>query len=247
MVDVGELEDEGAAALAAFEVLLDVGRLALGQAASGVGAELVGVRPAGVLELAHDVLLQVGLAQPLAGPVGERGDPVGGQAEQRRDLARLQPLHLGVPQDGLPPLGQRGVGPRHDGLLQALDRGVDELDPGIVRGQVVGDLHPAAAAGAVVGDPAQRRQQVGAEGDVRPTAALQHDEHLGERLSDEVLRLVRVAGQLPGHRPGRPHVPVEQAPVRLVVAGPDRRDQLSVATTHRLFGVGLDAEREVGH
>ena len=75
------------------------------------------VRPAGWLRVvdrgapvghfAGEVLLEVRLPQTLTGPIGEGGDAVGGEPEEDTDLGRRQTLDLGVPQDGLPPFGQR--------------------------------------------------------------------------------------------------------------------------------------------
>ena len=78
------------------------------------------------------------LAQALAGAVGERGDGVGGHPEQRRDLGRLLPLDLGVPQHQLPALGQRGERAGRRGALEALDRGVAERHARVERREVVG-------------------------------------------------------------------------------------------------------------
>ena len=41
--------------------------------------------------------VEVRLAESLPGPVGERGDGIRRQAEQRRDLGRAAALDLGVP------------------------------------------------------------------------------------------------------------------------------------------------------
>ncbi len=60
------------------------------QTAPGMGAEPVGVLravAAGRQRLAH-MGLQIGLLEPLTGPDGQDRRGIGGQAEQRRDLAR---------------------------------------------------------------------------------------------------------------------------------------------------------------
>ncbi len=229
-------------------MLLDLRGLPLGQTAAGVRAQPVRVRAAAVVQRRGQVLLQVGLAQPLTGPVGQRGHPVRGQPEDGRHLGGGQPFHLGVPEHGLPALRQRGVRAGDDRLLQPLQSGVDERHPGVVRRQVVGDRDPAAGTGAVVRDPAQRREQVGPEGDVRAAAGLDHRQDLREGLRDEVFGLVRVAGHLPGQGAGRADVPQVQGTERSLVAGSDRRDQLRVAGTGRLGGPRLGLERgQVGH
>ena len=146
--------------------------LAAGEATARVRAELVVDGRAPVGDLAGEVLLEVRLAQALTGPVGEGGDAVGRQAEEHADLGRRQALDLGVPQDGLPPLGQRPERGGDQGLLEALERGVDERHPGVVERQVVGGTDPVHGLRAVVGHPADGRVEVGAEGCVRAAACL---------------------------------------------------------------------------
>ena len=76
--------------------------------------------------------------------------------------------------------------------------------------------------------PAYGGQQVGAEGQVGATAALQHQEHLGEGVGDEVVG-VRGPRDLAGETPRGVHMPGEQLSVGVDVAAPDGRDQLGVA------------------
>ena len=75
---------------------------------------------------------------------------------------------------------------------------------------------------------AYRRQQVGAEGQVGAASALEHGEHLGEGVRDQV---VGVAG--PGELPGEPSRSVdvagEELSVGVDVAAPYGRDQLGIA------------------
>ena len=114
-----------AATLAAvLQVRLDLGGLPRAETAAHVGAELARDRAAAVVERVLQVLLEVRLPQALARPVGQGGDAVGGQPEDRRDLGRAQPLDLGVPQHGLPPLGQRVERARDDAALEPGERGV---------------------------------------------------------------------------------------------------------------------------
>ena len=182
---------------------------------------------AGVLvELLH-VHGEERLAQPLAGPVGQRGHRVGAHAEQRRDVARLLPLDLGVPEHHLPAFRQRGEGPRRGGVVEALDGGVAEGHAGVEGVHVVGGVEPRRRADPVDVEPADGGEQVGAEGEVGAAAALEHDQHLREGLGHEV---VGVGGrhQLPGEAPGGVDVATEELPVGVDVTAPDRRDQLGV-------------------
>ena len=69
--------------------------------------DTAGLEPLSVLagRVGH-VHLQVGLTQSLAGAVGERGHAVGAEPQQRSDVGGFLALHLEVPQDQLPALGQ---------------------------------------------------------------------------------------------------------------------------------------------
>ena len=77
-------------------------------------------------------------------------------------------------------------------------------------------------------EPAYGGQQVGAEGQVGAAAALQHQEHLGEGVGDQVVG-VRGAGDLAGQAARGVDVAGEQLSVGVDVAAPDGRDQLGVA------------------
>ena len=58
------------------------------------GAEVLGARAARRRDVRADVLLQVGLPEPLAGAHRQRGDAVGGQAEQWRRVGGCLALYL---------------------------------------------------------------------------------------------------------------------------------------------------------
>ena len=66
-----------------LEVLVDLAPVAGRQPVADVGAQLGDGVPAGVGRRELQVGLQVGLAQALPRPVGEGGDGVGGQSEER--------------------------------------------------------------------------------------------------------------------------------------------------------------------
>ena len=85
-------------------------------------------------------------------------------------------------------------------LSKPVDRGVVERHARVERRHVVGGLQPLADADPVDVQPAYGGQQVGAERDVRAAAALQHGEHLRERLGDQV---VGVAGRATSWRASR--------------------------------------------
>ena len=80
-------------------------------------------------------------------------------------------------------------------------------------------------------------EQVGAEGDVGPPAALEHAEHLDEGLGDEVLG-VTGRHELAGEAAGGVDVALEERAVGIDVPAADRRDQLGVP---RCLDAGGDA------
>ena len=125
-VDLGELEVHRRAAAAPLEVGLDLAVVALREPLADVAAEVLGDPAALGLGGLGEVRGQERLAEPLAGPVGEGGDGVGAHPEQRGDVGGLLPLDLEVPQDQLPPLGQRGERLGRGPGLELLHRGVLE-------------------------------------------------------------------------------------------------------------------------
>ena len=184
--------------------------------------------PAGVLVELRGVLGQEGLAESLAGAVGERGDRVGAHPEHRRDVGGLVALHLGVPQHELPALGEAGEGSGGGGALEALDSRVAERHARVEGLHVVGRVQPGPGPEAVDLEPPYRGQQVGAEGEVGAAAALQHPQHLDERLGHEVLGVPR-GDELAREPTGRVDVALEERAVGIEVPAAHRRDQLGVA------------------
>ena len=201
-VDLGELEVDRHARAALVEVVLDLRRVARDDAAADVGAELAVGPPAGVLVELRGVLGQERLAQSLAGAVGERGDRVGAHPEHRRDVGGLLALDLGVPQHELPALGQRRERRGGGGALEALDGRVAERHARVEGLHVVGRVQPGPGPDPVDVEPAYRGEQVGAEGEVGAAAALEHPQHLDERLGHEVVGVAR-AGRAGARAGGR--------------------------------------------
>ena len=117
--------------------------------------------------------------------------------------------------------GQRGEGPGGGGALEALDGGVAERHARVERREVVGRVQARRGADPVDVQPAYGGQQVGAEGQVGPAAALQDAEHLGERLGDEVVD-VGAGHQLASEAPGGLDVAGEELAVRRDVARRER-------------------------
>ena len=232
MVDVAELEQQPATRPAVLEVRLDLRGLAGAQAAAHVRAELARDRPAALVERVLQVLLEVGLPQSLARPVGERGHAVRGQPEDGRDLRRRQALDLGVPQHGLPPLGQRVERARDDAALEAGERGVlrgaGQRGAGLEHRDVVGRLDAAVLSRRSARHAAHDGEQVRAERRVGPVAALEGAEDGGERVGDDVVGVRRRVRVLPGDHPRRAGVPfVERAEA---AASPERAAAISSAS-----------------
>ncbi|UFN44260.1 hypothetical protein LN652_19780 [Nocardioides okcheonensis] len=226
-VDLGELEVDGRAGTALREVVLDLGRVAPRGRVADVGAELVVGPAARVVVEGGGVLGEVGLAQALAGAVGQGGHRVGGHPEQRGDVGRLVALDLGVPEHQLPPLGERGEGGGGRGALEALDGRVAERDARVEGLDLVGGLQPGAGPEPVDLQPAQRGQEVRAERDVGSAAAPQHAEDLDEGVGHEVLD-VTGRDELAREPARRLDVALEQHPVGVDVPTADRRDELGV-------------------
>lgn len=214
------------------------------QPTARVGAEPVrvpGAVAAGGQGLA-DVGLEVGLFEAFAGTAGEDGRGVGGQAEERRDLARGLLLDGGVPQHGLPALGQRAEGLHGErllGLVHGPDVGAevhrvlvgDLGGTGGVRrehGEVLDQVFPLLGPGPVGRGPPDGGHQIGAYGLFGPGAAPDRLEGAGEDLGGQVVGGVRVpaaGSRVPAHGLG---VAAEQLLVRGVVALPHELDELGV-------------------
>ena len=242
-VDVAQLVGERAALAALGEVRLDPLRLPAGEPAAGVGAELLAglaVAPVPPSGPGREVFLQVGLPQPLPRAVAERGDGVGGQAEQRRDVGRAVALDLEVPEHRLPALGQRRERPRGEGALEPGERGVGERDDRAVGvdavdvGDVVGEVEAALGAAAVVGEVPHRGQQVRPERLGGAATGAQDLEHARERARHEVVGVGGGAGELAGQGArGLLVAPVERREgvggVPVGAAAAQAGDQLAVA------------------
>lgn len=190
--------------------------------------------------------LEIGLLEPLAGPTGQHARAVGVQPEERGDLARRLVLDLGVPQHGLPPLGQRPEG-LHSHRLLGHVHGPDvgaEVD-GVVVGhlrhprglrgehrEVVDELLPLRRLRPVRGDAPDGGQQIGAYGVLGPRTAAHRLQHAGEDLGGEIVGGVPV----PATGPGIPAHGVRVAPVQLlvrrVVTGAHPLDQRGVGRRH---------------
>ncbi len=222
---------------------VDPAALALGQAPAHVRTEQVDGGTALLrCRAAGQVHLEVGLAQPLTGPVGERGDTVGLHAEQRTDLRRFCPLDLGVPQHRLPAFGQRQERSRDQGAFQALQSRIHE---GLARGDalhVLGRHLSLVAAPAIVGRVAHGGEQVGAERVGGAAAALDHAEHTGEGLGHGVIDLGVAPQELSGQSAPCGRMPFVQNRVGPGVSVAYLSDQLSV-TDERLCVVASG----VGH
>ena len=212
------------------QVRLDLLPVPVGEVVADVGPELGDDVLAAGRRTGLDVGVQVGLAQPLPGPVGERGHGVGGQPQQRADLGRAAALDLGVPEHELPALGQRGEGRgRHLPLDVVVGGRRGGQDPPEVLGHVVRDVQPLVLAGPVVEGVAHAGQQVGPEGHLRTRTALQRRQDAGEGLRDDVLGVGLGPREVAADGHGRVDVTAVELLVGADVAHAHRRDQLGVA------------------
>ena len=107
-VDVAQLVRQPAAVRAVGEVSVDRSAVTPGEAASDMGAEAGAVGRARLGARRQDVRLQVALAQALPGAVGQHGHGVGRHADRAGHLPGSLSLDGGVPQHGLPAIGQVG-------------------------------------------------------------------------------------------------------------------------------------------
>lgn len=133
-----------------------------------------------------------------------------------------------MPEDGLPPLGERPERPRDHRTFQLVDRGVGVGLLDVVRLDVVGVVDAAVRALPVVDRPPHGREQVGPEPGVGPAAALEHGEDLGERVLDGVLGGL-AAGQMAREPARGGQVPLVERSVGGVVALADPGDERGVA------------------
>ena len=209
-------------------MLVDLRSVTLGKPLADVGSQALG-RPLAVLTggVGH-MHLEIGLTKTLTSAVGESGDAVGRQPQQRGDFGRFLTFDLQMPEHELPPLGQRGERLGRGGVLKLVDGGIHERDAGVKGLQVItwGDF--LLRTNPVDMQPSYGGQQVGPKRDVRAAALLKHPHHLDESLRNQVICLTR-PGDLTGKIHRRPTVPFEQQAVRFGIAGAHRGDQFGIA------------------
>ena len=251
-VDFGQLSSQGVTAGAVLEMLVDGAAAAPAEPAAGVGAKCLRVRAAGRRDVAADVLLQVGLPEPFAGPHGQGRDAVGGQPEHRRDGGGRLAFDLQLPEDGAPaggqvregPGDQAGLGPgfglrfraaRQPGETHVL-LGHAVLE---VLAEIADNCGAAAGPQPVVGRVAHRRQQVRPEGQARPAAGPDCAEHAREGLRDDIVGDV-TRHHRQGHPPGGRCVLDVQLLVGLPGDVTDRQDRQIVrpAVPRPVAGIG---------
>ncbi len=209
--------------------------------------------------------LQIGLLEPFPRPTGQHRGRVGAQPEQRRDRTRRRLLDGGVPQHGLPPLGQapeglhgqRLLGLPHRPHVRAQFEGVvprQPRHPGAAlgtRGRLLREdgevLHEMLAPGRLAPgrrDPAYGGQQIGPHRLVRSRPAPYRLQGPREHLGGQVVGGVPVPAAGPRVAPYGVGVATEQLRVRTVVAGPHPGDQVRVGRrqlargAHRTRGAG---------
>ena len=214
-----------------LEVRLDLGQGARPQLPAVVGgqqlAHLAALRVVGLAQ----VRCQVGVAQTLAGAQRKRRDRVRADAERLRDLLGRLVVDGRVPQHRLPALRERRE------RLGQQARLLTQVDPVTRRrhGRLVDVLvqvDPRRRLRRAVEAVAHRRQQVGAEGELRSGAVADRAEHADERLRGEVVG-GGAAGQGRRETDGRGVVALEQRTCGVVVSIAVALDQLGVARVEK--------------
>jgi hypothetical protein len=183
-VDVAQLVRQAAALRALAEVGVHRAAVAPGEPASDVGAETGPVGRARLGARRQDVRLQVTLAQPLPGAVGQHGHGVGRHPDGASHVPGSLSLDRGVPEHGLPAIGQPGERLDDESTIA---EGEDLVRLGGHHG--LGHLVEDAVVGnaAVCGQPADGHEQVRPERVGGPAPAAERADHPLERLVDDVL------------------------------------------------------------
>ena len=220
-------------------MLLQLGAAPGGQGPCGERAQLAGVLRAGLGGLGRDLRLQVGALQPLPGPLGQGGDGVGADLQLLGHRRGLHALDLGVPQHGLPALGQRAVGRGHPGGLALSHDDVVELLGSIQLGLVLRGAHAAGRHAVVDRQTADGGDQVAAHVLAGAAAAAQDAEDAGEGLGDQVLGVMHIAGVHARDVQRGRAVPLVERGVRALVAGASRIQQRLIGDRLILGGRGL--------
>ncbi len=146
--------------------------------------------------------LEIRLPEALTGAVGERGDGVGGQAQQRAHLGGRLSLHLRVPEHHLPTLRQRREGGGHHLGVLAVGGDVEQREVDVL-GDLAGHVDPAVLAAIVVEGVADAGHEVGAERHLRPATALEGRQDPKERLRHEVIDIGTGGAETPAPPPWR--------------------------------------------
>ena len=166
--------------------------------------EVPRVRAAGRRDGAADVLLQVGLPEPLAGPHGQGRDAVRGQPDIGATAAGALPSTSSCQRTARQQAGRCAKAPAtrrpRPGLPSPLPGRATAGQTHLLLGHAVLEVlaeiadNGGAAAGPqpVVGRVAHRRQQVRPEGEARP-AATDRAEYPGEGLGDDIVATSRGA------------------------------------------------------
>ncbi len=142
------------------------------------------------------VLRQIGLAQPFPGPFRERPHPAGAESQHGPHLLGALLLDDGVPQHGLPALGQRTEAAQDQVVLLVAER---ELLPvqGVGSGllpvfDVFRELGPSRRGRPCHRRPPHHGQQIRPPRPRRAPARPHRLQRSGERLGSQVLGSVRI-------------------------------------------------------
>ncbi len=236
VVGVGELTHQTRARLAPVEVRIDSPPVACRQPVADVGTEVGRAVAALCGVLIAKVRLQVGLAQPLTSAIRQRGHRVGRETQQRRHFGNAAPLHLGVPQHQLPPLGKGGERSGSKRTVLLAPRRIEQGDVHFIA-EVVGGLL-AVATNPVVEHVAHGSDQVGPKRHIGPAPRLQRAQHPRERLGRDVVGVGTRPGERPRRRPRRVDVATIELAIRVAVTLARATDQLGITELSHRHGDG---------
>lgn len=231
--DLVDLFGDDAALRASAKVRVDAGLLTVGERMSRVLPQALD-RPTAVFRrtVLRDVGLQPRATQPLTRAIGQRGNTVRADTEDRCDLVRIHPLDLGVPEHGLPAVGQASKRPNCQRAVQG-DRGRVIGEPLVFECVDVVDVNVPVAPAPAAREVPDGRVQVGTKPGLRATPIQDRLVNAGVSLRDQVIG-VEGRRELPRHPKSRTRVTLPQLGEGRPIACARKQNQRLVGERWRL-------------